>query len=540
LKKEINPQSAFCNLQSENMVEDDRIHQIAKHLAEVLKLIGLYVDDDAELAETPEKVAALYLELFQGSQPEVQPEISLLNNEKGTSEMILIRDLPLYSMCVPSKEWISTPVGAVRAANVRPGQQLWTFDDNGALVTTTVVSVAWRRARELVEIEVGARAIRVTPEHPLLTPEGWRPAGSLSVGDKVRATNPRMLSQIRYPVSEGYEIGYVIGAVGSDGHVGDGRVVSLSVKDVEFAGRFARAVEAAFGVRRPVQQIEAWSGFLARPITMYRVRIVSRRIATLLLHWFGGSKRTKEFHFPRVVLRSQPMMQGFLDGYCDGDGYKLKRPQGARWIISANLPFLEELGRLLGTKPRRATRPGTWLLYVSRHWYKRGWYGHPGYRPEDVPLLPPDGEWTPVDRVSQIQAAGTKPFRVYSFECKPYPTFLVRGIQAHNCVHHLLPFFGHAHIAYVPGDRLIGISGVGKVLQHFARRPQLQERLAAQVADYLQTVLAPQGVMVLLQARQLCMEMRGERTTGLVETTAARGCFQQGPHRQEFFRHLNR
>jgi GTP cyclohydrolase I len=517
---------------------DDRINQIAKHLAEILKQLGLRVEDDPELAHTPEKVAALYLELFQGSQTEAEPEISLLEHPAGASEMILVRDVPFYSMCVPSKEWISTPVGAVRAANIRPGQQLWTFDDNGALVTTTVVSVAWRRARELVEIKVGARAIRVTPEHPILTPGGWRPASSLSVGDKVRAINPRMLSQIRHPVSEGYNMGYVIGAVGSDGNVDDGRVVRLTVKDIEFARRFAGAVEAAFGVRRPVQQIEVWSGFLARPITMYRVRIVSRRIATLLLHWFGGSKRTKEFHFPRVVLRSLPMTQGFLDGYCDGDGCNLKRPKGARWIISANLPFLEELGRLLGTEPRPATKPGTWLLYVSRQWYKRGWHGHPGYRQEKVPLLPPDGEWTPVDRVSQIRAGGTKPFRVYSFECRPYPTFLVRGIQAHNCVHHFLPFFGYGHIAYVPGDRLIGISGIGKVLQHFARRPQLQERLAAQVADYLQTALTPQGVIVLLQARQLCMEMRAEKNTGLVETTAARGCFQEGPHREEFFHRL--
>jgi GTP cyclohydrolase I len=106
------------------------------------------------------------------------------------------------------------------------------------------------------------------------------------------------------------------------------------------------------------------------------------------------------------------------------------------------------------------------------------------------------------------------------------------------CAHHLLPFFGHAQIAYVPGERLIGLGGIGKVLNHFARRPQLQERLTEQVAESLQTALNAQGVIVLLQARHLCMEMRGEKTTGLVETTAAHGCFQEGPQREEFFRRV--
>jgi GTP cyclohydrolase I len=116
---------------------------------------------------------------------------------------------------------------------------------------------------------------------------------------------------------------------------------------------------------------------------------------------------------------------------------------------------------------------------------------------------------------------------------------LVRDLPFYSmCTHHLLPFFGHAHIAYVPGRQLIGIGGIGKVVQHFARRPQLQERLTAQLADYLQTALAPQGVIVFLQARQLCMEMRGERTAGVVETTAAHGCFQDGPRREEFFRRI--
>ncbi len=91
------------------------------------------------------------------------------------------------------------------------------------------------------------------------------------------------------------------------------------------------------------------------------------------------------------------------------------------------------------------------------------------------------------------------------------------------CVHHFVPFFGHGHVAYLPGKSLMGISGAPRVLEHFARRPQLQERLAEQVADHLEKVLQPRGIAVVLRARHLCMELRGVRRRGWVETRVVRG-----------------
>lgn len=101
---------------------------------------------------------------------------------------------------------------------------------------------------------------------------------------------------------------------------------------------------------------------------------------------------------------------------------------------------------------------------------------------------------------------------------------VVRDLPFHSlCIHHFVPFFGRATIAYVPGDRLIGISGPARVLEHYARRPQLQERIGQQVAAHLERRLAPRGVAVLLEARHLCMEMRGIRTRAWVETRAVQG-----------------
>jgi GTP cyclohydrolase I len=102
------------------------------------------------------------------------------------------------------------------------------------------------------------------------------------------------------------------------------------------------------------------------------------------------------------------------------------------------------------------------------------------------------------------------------------------GLPFHSmCVHHLVPFFGHARIAYLPGDRIIGISGLARLLDLYARRPQLQERITAQIADHLEALVAPRGVAVILEARHLCMEMRGIRKSGLIETRVVRGALAE-------------
>jgi GTP cyclohydrolase I len=101
---------------------------------------------------------------------------------------------------------------------------------------------------------------------------------------------------------------------------------------------------------------------------------------------------------------------------------------------------------------------------------------------------------------------------------------VVRDLPFHSlCVHHFVPFFGRAHVAYLPAERIIGISGAARLLDHYARRPQLQERITSQIADHLGRLLAPRGVAVVLEARHLCMEMRGIRKQGLVETRVVRG-----------------
>lgn len=104
------------------------------------------------------------------------------------------------------------------------------------------------------------------------------------------------------------------------------------------------------------------------------------------------------------------------------------------------------------------------------------------------------------------------------------------------CEHHLLPFFGTAHIGYIPRGWVVGASKLVRALEILARRPQLQERLTGQLADAIENALKPGGVAVLLSAEHLCMSMRGVRKPGsLIVTTASRGIFQtEAARRSEF------
>ena len=109
------------------------------------------------------------------------------------------------------------------------------------------------------------------------------------------------------------------------------------------------------------------------------------------------------------------------------------------------------------------------------------------------------------------------------------------------CAHHLVPFYGHAHLAYIPNDTILGLSKFARILEFYAKRPQLQERLTEQVANYLETRLKPQGVMVVIEARHLCVEMRGVKKPGAMTVTSAiRGTFYQKPVREEFLDLLRR
>ena len=109
------------------------------------------------------------------------------------------------------------------------------------------------------------------------------------------------------------------------------------------------------------------------------------------------------------------------------------------------------------------------------------------------------------------------------------------------CEHHLLPFFGKCHVAYLPNKRVIGLSKVARLVNMFARRLQIQERLTSQIAQAIEEKISPEGVGVIIEARHLCMQMRGvEKQHGKAVTSAMIGCFRHNKETRDEFLSLAR
>ena len=105
-----------------------------------------------------------------------------------------------------------------------------------------------------------------------------------------------------------------------------------------------------------------------------------------------------------------------------------------------------------------------------------------------------------------------------------------------TCEHHLLPFYGKAHVAYIPNGTVAGLSKLARTVEVFARRPQLQEQMTAQIADAMERYLHPKGVMVLIEAEHMCMTMRGVQKPGTkTVTTMVRGAFERDYSLQQTF-----
>jgi GTP cyclohydrolase I len=130
---------------------------------------------------------------------------------------------------------------------------------------------------------------------------------------------------------------------------------------------------------------------------------------------------------------------------------------------------------------------------------------------------------------------------IFSEDCKEM--VIVRDIEFYSlCEHHMLPFFGHAHVGYLPNGKVVGLSKIARVLDVFARRLQVQERLTNQVADALMETLVPHGVAVVIEASHTCMMMRGvQKQNSTTVSSAMRGSFDEDARtRAEFMGFLHR
>jgi GTP cyclohydrolase I len=482
-----------------------------KAVRELLLACGEDPDRDG-LRETPARVARAYREMFAGLYNDPDSVLDKTFDESH-DELVLVTDIPMFSTCVPSKQTVNAVGGRKQAAEVRVGDQLWTLVD-GRTEQTRVVNISSHKTRELVEVTTESGRFQVTPDHPLATPEGWQEAKDVA-GSFIEWTPARSLARKRWRPEPGYDFGYVVGALCSDGTVAP-RYVSLVVNDIDFAKKFAETLWYAFRIDAAIEPVERPSGYLGRPAPGFRVRVVSSYLADLVRQYVGGDAHHMRQQFPRVVLNDHGTFLGFLDGYVDGDGFRSKRSMG-RTVVSGNAKFLGDLAQIIGARFTPQTTRGS-QLYIADSWLERHGFPQESHRTDLI-----ESHWVRVESVRSITADGAKSYTVYSFKCEPHPTFLIAGHLTHNCEHHLVPFHGVAHVGYIPNEhgKVTGLSKLARLVDLYAKRPQVQERLTSQIADALMRKLEPRGVIVVVEAEHLCMAMRGIRKPGARTTTSA-------------------
>jgi len=126
------------------------------------------------------------------------------------------------------------------------------------------------------------------------------------------------------------------------------------------------------------------------------------------------------------------------------------------------------------------------------------------------------------------------------FEVEYDEMVVVKDIDFQSmCEHHMLPFIGKAHVAYIPSNKVVGLSKIPRIVEMFARRLQVQERMTVQIADFIEEVLQPQGVAVVVEGAHMCMVMRGiKKANATMTTSAMRGCFKVNPTTRAEFMEL--
>ncbi|GGP74469.1 hypothetical protein [Streptomyces melanogenes] len=318
---------------------------------------------------------------------------------------------------VPSRQTVNVVGGRARARDVTLGARLWTLDGKCS-VQTSVMEVSAAKAREVVDVVTDHTTFSVAPDALLGTPDGWVHARD-AAGTVLAWTPARKWRRERLTIRPGRQFGYFLGATCADGTVGK-NYVSLVVNDEEFAARYAAALTAATGLAARLEPVTRPSGYLGRDLPGFRVRVVSSYLADLLRQYVGGDAHHLRQSFPRVVLREREVFEGFLDGYVDGDGCRVRR-WPARVVVSANVPFLAEIAKVVGARFTPRTDGKVSRLVLADSWPARG-----TFRTERHPLELTESAWAEVHEV-RFRAVPDKPFTLYDFRLEPHPTFPVNG-----------------------------------------------------------------------------------------------------------------
>lgn len=499
------------------VTDEDKRKVIKNSVTDIMTVLGLDLSDDS-LAETPKRISKMYVdELYAGLDYENFPKITTIENKMEYDTMLLERHIAVKSTCVPGKQVINAVGKKKFASEMVVGDKLWTLC-NGIPVQTTIEQISTHTAESLVRVTLAnGNSFRVTPDHPLKVKEGWVEAKE-SLGKKVEYVNPHTFCKDTFEFNICKELGYFLAVVAAECSVQEDRRICLETENEEVVDDFIHSVKTVFGKSINKETILKKGSFTGKKIKQFRARITSSQITKRTLKMLnipfgviGCGSKTFKFHLPEICKHYYSVWRGFIEGYLatDGTHYVSDKAEYKR-IISANENFIEELCDFLkkrvpkGRLSHVSTRP-CYSVGVTPTEHTHEWFRKHGFSKEEFSLDLGESSFVEVVAIEEIN----KPTKVYSFKCKEHPTFCINGVLTHNCEHHFVAFMGEAFVAYIPNEKVIGLSKINRIVEFFARRPQVQERLTEQIFHTLCYLLETENVAVVIKASHFCVKLRG-------------------------------
>lgn len=502
--------------------------------------IGFDTRSSESTERTPERWLKYILEFMQPYDLDevLGPRFDAVHDNTSIHGMIIQEDIPYTAICLNYRMRVSTTSGYVPIGLLDVGAELYTLA-GGRLVTTEVVGKTRVKKPLTAVVKVVGRSLPTIcdPEHPFMTQRGYVTAQELLETDHIIGVNSKKLHRNKVEVVPGYSLGYVLGAISSDGFIEQEmhkRRVRLQVIDRSFAERFALHVKTSLGIQVECRPVMHQGGFREEPIQMYRVQFFDVDAIEKLVSLMGGVKRWDTVKVPDVVRTSPDIMQGYTEGYFDGDGSSWVDKRGIvnNRLLSNNRGFLQEMHEVGVLGKVQTNKQGQ---SYGRLLTRNKFTPDPSLEIPDLSLWPT--ETFRVERVDILKEEGI----FYDIKCEPYPSFIVNGLHTHNCEHHLLPFQGFAHIGYIPDSKILGLSKFTRLVHAVSHeKPGLQEAHTEEIADIIFEKIPAKGAIVVIKAKHACMGCRGVNAPGVTTTTSCiRGLFRDVQAAREEFLSLS-
>lgn len=474
--------------------DDQKIEGITHHMTEVMKILGLDLSDDS-LVDTPRRIAKMYVqEIFGGLKTDTFPKATTVDNKMGYGDLI-IEKCTVKSVCVVGSTLIDTPRGRIPISKLKDGDWIYTMDpDTFELQLARCENPhVTRQNAELVEVYTDNDSVFCTPEHRFLLTDGeWKAAQDLRADDRIASL---------YRSTDG--TGHVfLNSGGSKWHPTrtNHRGNALQITEHQFVWEcFNEGVYSGHedGQRMALHHIDEVP-FNNDPVNIAKLTVSEHN---------------------RIHQRTQKL--------ADNEN---------------RLSAVAESSARTDVRNKRSAS-------VKAYWdaLKNDVDAY-----DDIRRKMSEGRVSEVDPVNH-RVIGVRKVEwaedVWNMEVPGTHLYFANGMAVHNCEHHFV-YFGTAHntqelgcwIAYIPKEKVLGLSKLNRITNYFSRRPQIQERLTGQIAHALKHILGTEDVAVVMRAQHFCVLTRGvEDADSNTTTSSLHGRFMNEPElRAELMTLVNR